>query len=79
MREHEVSRIWAELLGIDEADVNANFFDIGGHSLLLMDLAGRFERELNINPDVLMLLEYPTIALFTAHWNSLQTPIDGNG
>ena len=74
VREQEISRIWAELLGIPEADVDTDFFDLGGHSLLLMDLARLLDQKLAIKTDVRTLLEHPTIAKFTAHWNSRQSP-----
>ncbi|MFC4851886.1 acyl carrier protein [Actinophytocola glycyrrhizae] len=70
VREQEISQIWVELLGIPEADVDTDFFDLGGHSLLLMDLVRLFNQKLGIKTDVLTLLEHPTIAKFTTHWNS---------
>lgn len=78
VREQEISQIWVELLGIPEADVDTDFFDLGGHSLLLMDLVRLLDQKLGIKTDVLTLLELPTIAKFAAHWNSLQSPTDGN-
>lgn len=70
VQEQEVARIWAEVLGLPEADANTNFFDLGGHSLLLMELVSQFSQKLGITTDVIMLMEYPTIAGFTEYWNS---------
>lgn len=75
VREQEISQIWAELLGIPEVDVDTDFFDLGGHSLLLMDLVRLFDQKLEIKTDVRTLLEHPTIAKFTAHWNSQQSSV----
>ncbi|WP_217145923.1 acyl carrier protein [Streptomyces sp. AC627_RSS907] len=78
VQEQDVSRIWADVIGIPEADVDTNFFDLGGHSLLLMELASRLNQQLGIDTDVLVLMEYPTVAKFTAHWNSVEELVDGN-
>ncbi|GGZ96574.1 acyl carrier protein [Streptomyces bluensis] len=78
VQEQDVSQIWADVIGIPEADVDTNFFDLGGHSLLLMELASRLNQQLGIDTDVLMLMEYPTVAKFTSHWNSVETLVDGN-
>jgi acyl carrier protein len=68
--EQDVARVWCHVLGIAEADVDAHFFELGGHSLLLLELVGRLKTELGIDTDVLTLLEHPTIAGFTTHWNA---------
>ncbi|MEP7183679.1 MAG: amino acid adenylation domain-containing protein, partial [Betaproteobacteria bacterium] len=39
--EEQVAAIWAGLLGIERIDVHQDFFDIGGHSLLAMQLLSR--------------------------------------
>lgn len=77
VREQEVADVWAEVLAIGEVDVDANFFELGGHSLLLIELAGRLSQKLGIEADILMLLEYPTVAKFTSRWNSQQSVSGG--
>ena len=37
--------IWCQLLGIDQVRTSDNFFDIGGHSLMAVDMAARVQRE----------------------------------
>ncbi|MEU9479451.1 acyl carrier protein [Streptomyces sp. NPDC048191] len=78
VQEQEVSQIWADVIGIREADVDTNFFDLGGHSLLLMELVSQLNQKLGIDTDVLMLLEYPTVAAFTSRWNALEGLVDDN-
>jgi acyl carrier protein len=72
LEEQEVAQIWADVIGIREADVETNFFDLGGHSLLLTELIGRLNEKLGIDVDIVMLLEHPTVATFTAHWNEAE-------
>ncbi|MFC6881498.1 MULTISPECIES: acyl carrier protein [Actinomadura] len=78
VREQEVSEIWADVLGIHEVDVDTNFFDLGGNSLLLVKLASQLNQRLCIDADVLMLMEYPTVAEFSRHWNRVEVPVDDN-
>jgi len=41
--EQKVCAIWMEVLGLDEAGIQDNFFDLGGHSLLAMRVVNRIE------------------------------------
>jgi len=43
--ERKLTKIWSEILGIDSIDRNDNFFDLGGHSLLLIRLFSRINKE----------------------------------
>lgn len=71
VQEQQVSKIWAEVLALPDVDVDANFYDLGGHSLLVIDLVGRLNQALGIETDIVTVLEHPTVVKFTAHWNSL--------
>jgi amino acid adenylation domain-containing protein len=59
--EREVAAIWAEVLGLTRVGIHDNFFDLGGHSLLLprvqLSLRQRLGRELPL----LKLFEHPTV------------------
>src|SRR5690242_8927780 len=48
-----LSRIWAELLGLDAAQIQAgdNFFDLGGSSLLAMRAVSEGEQKLGLKID----------------------------
>ena len=78
VKEQEVSQVWADVIGIPEADVDTNFFDLGGHSLLLMELVSQLEQRLGVDTDILVLMDYPTVAKFTAYWNGVAAPVDGD-
>jgi amino acid adenylation domain-containing protein len=47
-----VAQVWKELLGAEPADLDQDFFDAGGHSILAVRLVGRlrevFDRELSL-------------------------------
>lgn len=70
---HDVARVWAEVLGLPEVDLDTDFYDLGGHSLLLMELVSRLHQQLGVQTDVLVLLEHSTVAEFTGHWNSTES------
>lgn len=58
--EAELARIWEELLHV-EPDVRDNFFDLGGHSLLVISLLSRVERVTTKRLHVVDIFQAPTI------------------
>jgi pristinamycin I synthase-3/4 len=55
-----VTRIMEEVLGYQGIGLDDNFFDLGGDSFLLLDVAGRLKDEFGIEVTPLTLLEHPT-------------------
>jgi len=47
-----IAGVWQEVLGVDRVALDDNFFDLGGHSLVVMKVIARLEKELGvrINP-----------------------------
>ena len=64
--EEKILSVWKEILEVDDISVNDNFFDIGGHSIKLIQLKSRLEHELSL-PDIAAsdLFKYSTIRGFT--------------
>ncbi|MCA2219344.1 non-ribosomal peptide synthetase [Jidongwangia harbinensis] len=60
--EEAIAAIWAQALGVDRVGVHENFFDLGGHSFLLVELAAQLKRRFGADVTVLTLLEHPTVA-----------------
>jgi acyl transferase domain-containing protein/SAM-dependent methyltransferase len=60
--EHLVARQWAEVLGLDRVGVHDNFFDLGGESLLVIQVADRLREELSVDLSVKKLFENLTVA-----------------
>jgi acyl carrier protein len=46
--ECHLASAWQDLLGVDRVGVYDNFFDLGGHSLLSMQVIARLEKELGV-------------------------------
>jgi amino acid adenylation domain-containing protein len=52
---------WAEVLGHSAISVTANFFDTGGHSLMIFRLQDSLERRLGVRPSAVDLFRHPTV------------------
>ncbi len=48
--EQKLSDYWCELLGVERVGPEAQFFELGGNSLLATMLANRIEEDLGIRP-----------------------------
>jgi len=59
--EEKLVTIWEELLGRDNIGIRDSFFDLGGHSILVMRLMSRIHREFNVKPGMSQLFGQPTI------------------
>lgn len=59
-------KIWEGLLGTAPIGINDNFFEIGGHSLLVVRLMTALERELGKPLSLALIFHAPTIAQMAA-------------
>lgn len=59
--ERSVARIWGEVLNLPEVGVADNFFDLGGHSVLLHMVHDRLGSSFAEVPPVVELFQYPTV------------------
>ena len=59
--ERRVADLWCELLGLDEVGLHDNFFDLGGHSLLMTLLRARLQEQLGIDLSMVDMFEHPTV------------------
>ncbi|HEV2146072.1 MAG TPA: amino acid adenylation domain-containing protein [Longimicrobiaceae bacterium] len=59
--EERIAAIWAEVLDLERVGAHDNFFDLGGHSLLLMRVHERLERVLGREVPLVGLLQNPTV------------------
>jgi acyl transferase domain-containing protein len=60
--EQKVGAIWEELFGIESIDVNDDFFEIGGHSLLAIQLFNRIQEEFDVELQIEDMFDDPTIS-----------------
>ncbi len=60
--EQEIAAIWKEMLGVARVGTNDNFFDLGGHSLLLVRLQRRLLDRFGREISMIDLFRFPTVA-----------------
>lgn len=65
--EERIADVWRELLKLDRVGRNDNFFDLGGHSLLVTDVCSRVEAIVGHKVPVVDVFKYPTVALLAEH------------
>jgi amino acid adenylation domain-containing protein len=73
--EVKLAQVWRELLQIETISISRNFFDLGGHSLLLIRLSHELEEIFPVKIQLVDLFQYPTIELL-AGW--LSQKLTGN-
>ena len=58
--EAAVERIWAHVLGIEHVPADVNFFDLGGHSLMLVEVHARLQQD-GYAVALIDMFQYPTV------------------
>ncbi|PYP86327.1 MAG: non-ribosomal peptide synthetase [Candidatus Angelobacter sp. Gp1-AA117] len=59
--EQTIAAAWKAALGIDQVGVYDNFFDLGGHSLRMIQIHQKLRAELSVDIELLHLFQFPTI------------------
>jgi acyl carrier protein len=65
--ERRIAALWREVLGVEQVGVRHNFFDLGGHSLLLVRLHARLQEELGCELALVDLFVHPNIEALARH------------
>lgn len=71
--EQELAEIWGSVLGLDQVGVADNFFDLGGTSLLGLQVMTRIQKRYDSNLRAVMLYQYPTIQALADYLSQEQT------
>nr|WP_269141634.1 amino acid adenylation domain-containing protein [Nostoc commune] len=77
--EQKIADIWQELLHIDTIGIHDNFFDLGGHSLLMVRMQGQLRDRLNQDIPLVELFRYSTISSLSTYLaqTTTSTLLDG--
>ena len=59
--EQRIAQVWQKVLGLPKVGIHDNFFDLGGHSLLLVQAQRQLQEELGHEIPLVQFLEKPTI------------------
>jgi amino acid adenylation domain-containing protein len=65
-REEKLAAIWRDILGTERVGATDDFFDLGGHSLLVMPLCRRIETEFGRRLSITAVFHGPTIRQIAA-------------
>ncbi|MFJ1618471.1 amino acid adenylation domain-containing protein [Streptomyces sp. NPDC088251] len=66
--ERRVSAVWKELFRVDAVGVDQNFFDLGGHSLLLVELQYRLSAAMGRDVELLQLFQHTSVRAQAAYF-----------
>ena len=62
-----ISNIWKEFLLVEKISVKENFFDSGGHSLMMAQVHYRLREKLGVEISLIDLFQFPTIRSLARH------------
>jgi amino acid adenylation domain-containing protein len=65
--ERTIATVWRDVLRLDEVGLDDNFFDLGGHSLLLVQVQVRLRIALAREIPIVEMFQYPTIRAMSTH------------
>jgi len=72
-----VAAIWRDLLDVSDVGLDDNFFDLGGHSLLTLQVAQRLGAVVGRPLPITDLFRHPTVRTLAAHVSSGMRDDDG--
>jgi len=70
--ERRIAEIWREALGVEKVGLNDNFFDLGGHSLLMVQVHNKLREEFKSAISMIDLFRNPTVQSLTKYFTSEQ-------
>ncbi len=70
--------IWSDLLSIEKSKLstNANFFDLGGHSLIAMSLIKKVQQQLGKSIPVRKIFEYQNVIELSAYLDHVESGVN---
>ncbi|OQY54262.1 MAG: hypothetical protein B6247_12250 [Candidatus Parabeggiatoa sp. nov. 2] len=71
--ERVIATVWQEVLHIDNIGIYDNFFDLGGHSLLVPQIKAKLQEKLGCDIPMVELFEYSTIHALGQHLSQKQS------
>ena len=65
--EKSIASVWQKMFGLEQVNVETNFFEFGGHSLLLVQMHRLLQEKLNSEFTIVSLFEHPTVRALARH------------
>ncbi|MHB8519308.1 MAG: MupA/Atu3671 family FMN-dependent luciferase-like monooxygenase, partial [Limisphaerales bacterium] len=73
--EKALAGLWQDLLRVDHVGLHDNFFDLGGHSLLVVQAQARLRETLNVTVPIVKLFQFPSVSSLARFLNN-ESPED---
>lgn len=70
--EKTIAKIWSEILEVEQIGINDNFFDLGGHSLLLAQMQQKLSAEFKVKPNLAELFRMTSVSAMATYFKTLQ-------
>ncbi|MBW4583715.1 non-ribosomal peptide synthetase [Aetokthonos hydrillicola Thurmond2011] len=67
--EQKIAAIWQQALNLEKVGIHDNFFDLGGHSLLILQVHSQLQEIFGHNLSIAEMFQYPTIYSLYKHLN----------
>ncbi|MEO1444838.1 MAG: phosphopantetheine-binding protein, partial [Cyanobacteria bacterium J06635_11] len=64
--------IWCALLPLETVGIHDNFFEIGGHSLLVVNAQSKIRQKIGVELSMVDLFRYPTLSTLANHIDQLE-------
>jgi acyl carrier protein len=84
--ERTMATVWQEVLQVEKVGINDNFFDLGGHSLLMVRLHSRLREVFHKDISLIDIFRNPNVGLLSKYFSeeqsqrpSLQKAVDRAG
>jgi len=68
-----LAQIWCEVIGLDEVGIHDDFFDLGGHSILVTQIVSRIRKIFDIDIGLQPIFESATIAQLSVRLERILT------
>jgi amino acid adenylation domain-containing protein len=65
--ERIIAALWEEALQLERVSVEDNLFDLGGHSLVLLQVQGKLREALRREVSIVDMFEHPTVSSLARH------------
>jgi acyl carrier protein len=73
--ERRVAGIWSAVLGVEQVGARDNFFALGGHSLVAMQVMSRLRSELGVTLPLRAIFDAPTVSELAAAVDAAPAPV----
>src|SRR5579864_3460109 len=71
--ERTIVQIWCNVLQLEKVGIHENFFDLGGHSLLMLQVHGKLKEAFEKDISVMQMFGYSTVSSLAEYFTQSET------